>query len=344
MPNKIEQGHFGKTRDGKEISRFKFSNLNNVTVEIINFGCYITSINVPDRNGKFKDIALGYNTIEEYEDDQFYLNSVVGRCANRICKGKFTIDGETHQLNVNNGPNHLHGGLCGFNKKVWEAEVHDTCLILSYTSPDMEENYPGALTVHIRYELTDDNEFNIHMTAETTKTCPVNMTQHTYFNLAGHDHGNVYDHLLTLYCDKFTPKDGTGIPLGEMAPVSGSVYDFRQPSSMGKHINEVPGDIGYDHSYRINDPSLSSTFARVEDPASGRVLEVSTNQPSVHLYSGNYLDCKGKDGSVYKKHAGFCLEQQNFPDAINQPNFPDCLLRPGKKYLHDCVYRFSIKK
>lgn len=336
---------FGTTSDGQKVDRYSFTNSNNIEVQIISFGGIITSIKVPDKTGKREDIVTGFDNIKDYEINPAYFGAIIGRVANRIHKGKFTLDGEDYSLAINNGPNCLHGGIKGFDKKVWDAAIEGDLLKLSLTSPDGEENFPGTVKCTVTYELNNDNELVIDYSATTDKTTLINLTNHAYFNLAGHKEANVYDHTITLNAEKFTPKNEDGIPTGEIAGVNGTVFDLRSPTLMGQHINNIPGDIGYDHNFCITSDNKEKKFAaKVEHEASGRVLETYTNQQGVQLYTGNYLnDIKGKDGACYGKHGAFCLETQVYPDAIHHTNFPSCVLKPGETYRHTTWYKFSVK-
>ncbi len=341
----IEKQAFGKTKDGKEVDLYTLVNANGLKVKIMTYGGIVTSLEVPDRDGKLADIVLGYDTLDEYIKSSPYFGALIGRFGNRIAKGKFTLKGTEYTLATNNGPNHLHGGIKGFDKVVWDAEAMETnegpALKLTYTSPDGEEGYPGTLSCTVIYTLTDDNELKVSYEAETDKPTIVNLTHHSYFNLAGYDSGDILDHKLMINADNFTPVDDTLIPTGEIKPVKGTPMDFTKPTAIGSRIEQVPG--GYDHNYVLNNSDGSLALAAsAYDPKTGRLMEIYTTEPGIQFYSGNFLDgtLKGK-GAIYNKHDGFCLETQHFPDSPNKSNFPSVLLKPGKKYTHLTVHKFS---
>ncbi|XP_078000167.1 galactose mutarotase-like [Glandiceps talaboti] len=335
---------FGKTKDGKEVKRYKLKNSNGMTVELISVGAAITSVQVPDKAGNYKDVVPGYPTVEGYETDPFFYGVVVGRAANRTAKGKLSIDGQEYQLTVNNGPNHLHGGYHGFCKAFWDSSIEDDLVKFTYVSPDGEEGYPGELTTQVTYQLTEDNEIIFHVTASCKKATLVNLVNHCYFNLAGHDAPNIYDHQITIPADSYTPLDETSVPTGEIKAVQGTLFDLREPVTVGDRIHKVPG--GYDINFCYGPSNNRHLYARLVDPKSGRLLEAYTTQPGVQFYTGNFLDGSsvGKDGAKYPKHSGLCLEAQNYPDAANHPNFPNAVLRPGETYDHTTWYKFSVTK
>jgi aldose 1-epimerase len=344
---------YGKMpKDGPTVDEYTMTNKNGMTMKVITLGGIVTEIHVPDKNGKMADVCLGCSNLEEYLEGHPFFGSIVGRVGNRIAKGKFTLNGKEYTLAVNNGPNHLHGGTKGFDKKVWKArpdpEKEVPTLVLDYRSKDGEEGYPGDLDVEITYRLLDTNAWEITYVAKTDKPTPVNLTQHCYFNLAGHDSGTILDHLLQIDADKYTPTDDTLIPTGKIEPVKGTPFDFTTPTPIGKHIKEIKADPqGYDLNYVLNGKAGElRQIAQVTDPKSGRVMTVSTTQPGVQFYSGNFLDGKqkGKGGVRYKQYAGFCLETQHFPDSVNHPEFPSVILEPGKFYGHTTVYTFSTAK
>jgi len=343
---------YGKTKDGTPVEEYTLVNKNGVTMKVITYGGIVTEIHVPDKAGKFADVCLGCTDLAEYEEGHPFFGAIAGRVANRIAKGKFTLDGKEYTLAVNNGPNHLHGGKVGFDKRVWKAEGSDLgdrkALVLKYTSKDGEEGYPGNLDATVTYVLNDANEWHINYKATTDKATPINLTQHCYFNLAGHDSGTILDQVLQIDADKYTPTDDTLIPTGKIESVKGTPFDFTTPTPIGKHIKEIKADPqGYDLNYVLNGKAGElRQIAQVTDPKSGRVMTVSTTQPGVQFYSGNFLDGKqkGKGGVRYKQYAGFCLETQHFPDSVNHPEFPSVILEPGKFYGHTTVYTFSTAK
>lgn len=338
---------FGKTGD-KEVFLYTMTNSNGITVKITNYGGIITSILVPDQNGKMGDIVLGFDSLDGYLKNSPYFGVIVGRYANRIAKGKFMLNGKTFKLAINNGNNSLHGGLKGFDKVIWDAmEIEDstgTHLRLTYLSKDGEEGYPGNLKVVVVYTLNDRNELTMVIEAETDKPTPVNICNHSYFNLSEAD-TNILGHILTLYADQFTEVNSELIPTGRLPFVRKSPMDFNNSIAIGERIAQVKG--GYDHNYvlqkKTGEPSMA---AKVFDPRTGRQVEIMTTQPGVQFYSGNFLDgtITGKGNKVYKKHYGLCLETQHFPDSPNQPEFPNTILKPGEKYVHKTVYKFSVLK
>jgi len=345
----IEKQPFGKTTDRKKVDLYTLTNTNGLTAKITNYGGIVTSLQVPDRNGNFTDIVLGYDNLNDYiKNNSPYFGAIVGRFAGRIAKGKFTLKGVEYKLATNDGPNHLHGGIKGFDKVVWNAQQMQTdegpALKLTYLSPDGEEGYPGNLACTVIYTLTNNNELKVSYEAETDKTTIVNFTHHSYFNLAGHNSGNILGHILMINADSFAATDDTFIPTGEIKPIKGTPLDFTKPAPIGSNIAKTNG--GYEHTYVLNNPSGSlALIARAYEPKTGRVMEVLTTQPGVKLYTGNYLDgsITGKDKAVYNKHAAFCLETQHLPDSPNHSNFPSTVLNPGEKYKHIIVYKFSVK-
>jgi aldose 1-epimerase len=329
-------------------------NARGMEVRVIPYGGIVTSIRVPDRNGRFDDVVLGYDDAESYRrNNEPYMGAIIGRYANRIAKGMFTLDGQIYQLATNNRPNHLHGGNKGFDKVVWQAEEFRNAagagILLRYTSADGEENYPGTLKVQVTYTLSDNNELIIDYVATTDRATPINLTHHSYFNLTSANR-DVLDHELTINADHYTPIDPTSIPTGEIAPVEGTPFDFRKPISIGARIKDDNEQLrngrGYDHNFVLNRQGEGLVHAaHVYEPSSGRVIDVSTTEPGVQFYSGNFLDgsIKGKFGRVYQQRFGFCLETQHFPDSPNQPQFPSTILRPGSEYRSRTVYAFSVK-
>jgi aldose 1-epimerase len=337
---------FGETEDGQAVERFLLTNKNGLRVSLINYGAIVMSIDVPDRDGQFANINLGFDNLEGYLNNAPYLGAICGRFANRIAHGKFSVDGTEYTLAVNNGPHHLHGGLKGFDKVVWQAEQvegdGEVGVRFTYLSPDGEEGYPGNLTTTVTYTLTDQDELRIDYTAQTDKATPLNLTNHCYWNLAGADSGTtIYDHVLTLNADEYIPVDETKIPTVDSAPVADTPMDFTQPTKIGARIDQLGN--GYDHCYILNkgDEPLRLA-ARVHEPTSGRVLEIYTTEPGVQLYTGNYLDGSEATGG-YKQHQGFCLECQHLPDSPNRPAYPNTILQPGDVYTQTTVHRFSVE-
>jgi len=348
----VEKTSYGTTKDGQAVDLYTLTNAKGVVAKVMTYGALLTELHVPDRAGQLADVVLGFKTLQGYEGGHPYFGATVGRVANRIAKGRFRLGGQEYTLAVNNGPNHLHGGLKGFDKRVWKAQAvraaGGAAVRFTYTSADMEEGYPGALTATVTYTLTHSNELRLDYTATTDKPTIVNLTNHSYFNLAGDGQGTILDHELTILADRYTPVDGTLIPTGEIASVRGTVMDFYRATPIGVRISEVPGPApgGYDHNYVLSHGGrVLAMSATVREPKSGRVMEVLTSEPGVQLYTGNFLDgtITGKAGVAYQKHFGFCLETQHFPDAINHPNFPPVVLQPGRTFKSTTVYRFSAR-
>ncbi len=344
----IKKQAFGKTADGKDVDLYTLTNANGLKTEIMTYGGIVRTLEVPDRDGNLGDIVLGYDSLDKYIENNPYFGALVGRCGNRIAKGKFTLNGVEYTLATNNGPNHLHGGVKGFDKVVWDAEPMEdettsVGLKLTYLSKDGEEGYPGNLKCTVIYTLTNDNELKVSYEAETDKTTVINLTHHSYFNLGGHGSGDILGHELMLTADNFTPVDEGLIPTGEIKPVKGTLMDFTRPMPIGARIAQVKG--GYDHNFVLNNSGGSLALAAsVYEPNTGRVMEISTTEPAIQFYSGNFLDGSNKGkGAVYNKHNGFCLETQHFPDAPNKPGFPSIVLKPGDKYTHLTVHKFSAK-
>jgi aldose 1-epimerase len=334
--------------DGKTVHLVTLTNANKMQVKITNFGGIVNQIVVPDKNGKFENIVLGFDSLAPYEGDIPYFGAIVGRYGNRIAKGKFTLNGTEYTLAVNNGVNHLHGGLKGFNKRVFELDtayaVNDSAVVsLSYLSADMEEGYPGNLRIKITYTLTNNNELKIGYEAETDKPTVLNLTNHSYFNLTACKE-NVLNHELVLPADSITPTDSTLIPTGVLQAVAGTPFDFTTAHKIGERIDQVPG--GYDVNYKLrNKTGQYVQAAEVYEPVSGRLLQAYTTEPGVQFYSGNFLNgtITGFNNTVYQKHFGFCLEMQHFPDSPNHPQFPSVVLNPGEKYTQHTMYRFSTR-
>ena len=354
----ITKKPWGKTSDGAAVELYTLTNANGMQVSISDYGALVTSLLVPDRDGKLEDVVLGYETVDDYIKDSPYFGAVVGRYGNRIAKGSFTLDGKTYdKLAINNEPNHLHGGLKGFDKVVWKAKPFETengpALELTYRSVDGEEGYPGNLDVKITYMLGNDNTLAVNYEATTDKATPINLTQHSYFNLAGQGNGDILKHEVMLNADGFTPVDETLIPTGEIKPVEGTPFDFRKPTAIGARVDDTSDEQikfggGYDHNFVLNKEGTkdATLAARVTEPTTGRMMEVYTTEPGVQFYVGNFLDgsLTGKGGKVYQKRYGFCLETQHYPDSPNQPNFPSTILKPGEKYDTTTVFKFKTDK
>ena len=344
---------FGKNMFGEAVDVFTLSNAGGMKVKILNYGGIIQSLSVPDRNGVFADVVLGFDSSAEYNQQSPYFGALVGRFANRINNGKFTLDGVNYSLAKNNGTNALHGGLRGFDKRVWNAEIleKENALKLTYISADGEEGFPGEVKSTVVYTLTDANELKIDYAAETTKATPYNITNHSYFNLAGHDSGSAINQILTINADAFLPTDETAIPYGNEMPVEGTPFDFRTPRVIAERIDATDEQLrfagGYDHNFCLNKKSAGelSFCARAGDSQSGRVMEVFTTEPGVQFYAGNFLDgtVNGKGGRPVVKRAGFCLETQHYPDSPNQPQFPNTIIRPGAPYKSQTVFKFSVE-
>jgi aldose 1-epimerase len=344
----VFKGGFGTLPDGRRVELYTLVNRNGLKARLIDYGATLVELTAPDRNGRFGDIVLGFDSLEGYLKSSPYFGCIVGRYGNRIAKGRFTLDGVEYKLAVNNGANHLHGGLVGFDKVLWTAEPVSVegarGVRFSYLSPDGEEGYPGNLRVTVTYLLTDANELTIRYEAETDKATPVNLTHHSYFNLAGQGNGDILGHELTLFAPSYAPVDEGLIPTGLIAAVAGTPFDFMKPETIGARIAQVPG--GYDHNFVLGSGGGKlAPAATVYEPAGGRVLDILTTEPGIQFYAGNFLDgtIVGKDGKAYPKHAGFCLETQHFPDSPNRPEFPTTILRPGTKYESLTVHKFSTK-
>jgi aldose 1-epimerase len=348
----ISKSAYGTTADGKAVDEYTLTNANGVEVKIITYGGIITSVRVPDRNGNLADVVLGLNNLADYETKNPYFGAIIGRYGNRIANATFSIDGEDYTLAANNGVNSLHGGVKGFDKQVWtakEVEGDDVGLELTYTSADGEEGYPGNLSVTVVYTLTADNAIKIDYTATTDKATPVNLTNHSYFNLAGNGSGSIYDHVIQIDADKYTPVDATLIPTGELADVAGTPFDFRSAKTIGGGIRSGDEQVvlgrGYDHNFVLSRESESDLelAARVYEPGSGRGLEVWTTEPAIQFYTGNFLDgtVVGTSGGMYRQGDGFCLETQHYPDSPNQADFPSTTLQPGDTYQTTTIYKFT---
>lgn len=339
----VAKESFGQTGDGQNVDAFVFAG-EGLAVKIINYGATIVSVEAPDRDGRMADVVLGFDDMAGYQGaDNPYFGACCGRYANRIAKGKFTLDGVEHSLAVNNGPNALHGGLVGFDKKIWDAEiVGENAVKMSLTSSDGEEGYPGTLKVELTYTVVG-GEIKIDYTATTDKKTVVNLTNHSYFNLTGG--GTIHDHLMQIHADRYTVVDGDCTPSGELRAVAGTEMDLREPTPVGRNIAAVQGK-GYDHNYCINqaDEGELTLAARVVEPESGRTLECWTTEPGVQFYAAGWVEnVRGKGGAVYNAQEAFCLETQHYPDSPNHPEFPSTLLAPGETYTHTCIYRFGVE-
>jgi aldose 1-epimerase len=350
---------FGKTSDGTEVQLYTLTNAHGLKATITTYGGTLTSLLVPDKNGKLGDVVLGFDDLNGYTNAQYlkegpYFGALIGRFGNRIAKGKFTVEGKQYTLAKNNGENTLHGGIKGFDKVLWQAEPGTSAdgqtLTLTYRSKDGEEGFPGNLTVKVVYTLTGNDALRLDYTATTDKATPINLTNHSYFNL---NHGQAKDalgHVLTLNADRFTVVDATLIPTGELRPVQGTPMDFREPHTIGERIRQVPGDApgGYDHNWVLADKMRTSPelAATVYEPVSGRTMDLYTDQPGVQFYSGNFLkgNLSGKGNTKYAQNYGFCLETQHFPDSPNQPKFPSTILKPGETFHSTTEYRFGVRK
>jgi aldose 1-epimerase len=358
----ITQAPFGSLPDGAPVTQYTLVNRHGMTVRILDFGGIITQIHVPDRDGRFADVALGFDELTPYLGESPYFGALIGRYGNRIGKGRFVIGSHKYELATNDGNNHLHGGKRGFDKVLWQASVEGRELHLRYLSKDGEEGYPGNLDARVVYSLTDDNEIVVRFSATTDQPTPVNLTQHSYFNLAGiQGCGDILGHELFIDAAGFVPIDAESIPLGEVRPVAGTPFDFRQPRTIGSQIGgqtgaqtgvqedqQLANGQGYDHCFVLDKPAGSRELTlavRVRDPGSGRVLELLTQEPGVQFYSGNFLDGKlaGK-GCAYPFRGGFAIEPEHFPDSPNQPAFPNTILQPGETYATESRFRFSVDK
>jgi aldose 1-epimerase len=335
------------TADGKEVNLYTLKNAKGMEVKITNFGGIVTAIMAPDKNGNFENVVLGLDSLSQYQANTNFLGITVGRYANRIAKGKFTLNGVEYTLATNNGANHLHGGVKGFGKVVWDAKeitgADSVALELTYLSKDMEEGYPGNLTSKVTYVLTNNNELKIYYEAETDKPTVINLTNHSYFNLSACKE-SILGEELKIYGDSITPTDSTLIPTGEIKATAGTGFDFSTTHKIGERIDSIPG--GYDINYKLNRAGSDLTLAvELYDPTSGRFMETYTTEPGMQFYSGNFLDgtITGQGGVVYQKYYGLCLEAQKFPDSPNQPKFPTTTLNPDEKYTQLTIYKFSVK-
>ena len=356
----ITKADFGKTPDGTPVEIYTLHNAKGAEARIITYGGIVQKLSMPDKNGVYADVVNGFDTLNGYTDPKYvgacpYFGALIGRYGNRIGGAKFTLEGQTYQLATNNGPNSLHGGLKGFDKVVWTAVKADVGpegprLVLNYLSKDGEEGFPGNLNVTATYTLTDDNALKLEFSATTDKPTVVNLTHHSYFNLAGQGNGDILGHLLYINADKTTPVDAGLITTGAFADVAGTPFDFRTPTAIGAHIDDPDNVLqygpGYDHNWVINKPfGQFGLMARVVSPTSGRVMEVWSDEPGLQFYAGNFLDgtLTGKDGKVYQKRYAFCMEPQHYPDSPNKPNWPSVELKPGQTYHNTIEYKFSAE-
>ena len=352
LTTEISKAPFGKTKDGKSVEIYTLTNSRGSEATIITYGGAVVSLKVPDKTSTLGDVVLGFDSIADYERHAAYFGALIGRYGNRIAKGKFTIDKREYSLAKNNGENHLHGGVKGFDKVVWTAKPsidrNGAHLELNYLSADGEEGYPGNLKVNVAYSLTEDNKLEIAYSATTDKATVVNLTHHSYFNLAGT--GDILGHRLILNAGRYTPTDKGSIPTGDLADVTGTPFDFRKETEIGERIGQDNEQLkfgkGYYHNWVLTRKGKGVELAaRVFEPTSGRVMEVFTTGPGIQFYSGNFLDASvpGKGGKSYPYRSGFCLETQHFPDSPNHQNFPSTVLRPGQKYSQTTIYAFSVR-
>jgi aldose 1-epimerase len=349
----VKVSYFGKTAEGQEVRAFTITNAKGTKVKLLTRGATLAEWHVPDKNGKMDDVVFGFDDVAGYESKgNGYFGATVGRVANRIAGGKFTLDGKQYKLAKNDGPNTLHGGVKrSLDKVIWDGQPFEKGqgqgVVFKYISPDGEEGFPGQLTIRVTYTLTDKNEIRIDYEAGTTKATPVNLTNHAYFNLSGAGSPTILDHELMLAADRFAPVDETLIPTGEIAPVAGTPLDFREFHKIGERVDQLddkPGK-GYDHNFVLNNQDGDLALAaRVRDPKSGRILSVFTTEPGIQFYGGNFLDgVKGKAGKAYPYRSGLCLETQHFPNSVNTPKFPSTILQPGEAYKHTCVYQITTE-
>lgn len=344
----IEKSDFGKTADGVAVDLYTCTNANGAVLKMTNFGATVVALEVPDRDGTLANVNMGFDKVDGYLGEHPYFGATVGRYCNRIAKAKFSLDGEEYTLAANNDENSLHGGEVGFNKVVWTAEPVTTDsgvgIAFTYESKDGEEGYPGNLTAKAVYTLTNDNELVVELSAETDKATPVNLTNHNYWNLGGAGTGTIRDHILVIPAEKYLPVDATLIPTGELADVADTPLDFTKPQVIGARLDKIEADpVGYDHCYALGgEIGEMKLAAKVADPDTGRVMEIQTTQPGLQFYSGNFLD--GTEASNgYQQYDGLCLETQHYPDSPNQPNFPTTILKPGEKYYHKTVHKFTAE-
>jgi aldose 1-epimerase len=356
MSSSVTREPFGTTPEGEAVEIFTLTNASGIEIKAISYGGIIVSIKTPDREGNLGDIVLGFDNLQPYLDGSPYFGSIIGRYGNRIGDAEFVLDGETHPLAANDGNNHLHGGTKGFDKVVWSGEPFEdesgVGVVFRYTSPDGEEGYPGTLQVEVTYTLAPLSTLVVDYLATTDRATPVNLTQHSYFNLKDAGASNILGHELMIAADGFTPVDATLIPTGEIASVTGTPFDFTTPHTIGERIEADHPQLGfgggYDHNWVLDGTPADgmSLAAHVHEPTTGRTLEILTTEPAIQFYSGNFLDGthKGKGGVVYELHTGFCLETQHYPDSPNKPDFPSTILRPGEEYRTTTVFRFGVER
>ena len=352
-PEILPSENFTGEIDGKKVQLFTIKNQNGMVSQVTNLGGKIVTLWTPDKDGNFEDIVLGYDNLEGYQNSsEIYFGALIGRYGNRIGKGKFELNDSVYTLATNNNENHLHGGVKGFNHVMWDVnQIDDQTLELTYLSKDMEEGYPGNLDVKVKYQLTDNDELKIEYWATTDEATPVNLTHHGFYNLHGAGNGSVNDHIMQINADSYTPVDAGLIPTGEIAPVEGTPMDFRKATVIGDRVDndfeQLKFGTGYDHNWVINASDEKLNFAaKVVEPASGRTMEVYTNEPGIQFYGGNFLNGTeiGKGGKSYEFRTAFCLETQHFPDSPNKPNFPSTILNPGEEYYSVCVYKFGVEE
>jgi len=352
---RVTQAPIAKTADGQNVDLITLRNNSGITLSAVNYGGTILSLKTPDRTEQFDDIVLGFDTVAQYEKESPYFGCIIGRYGNRIAKGKFTLDGKTYTLATNNNANHLHGGVKGWDKKVWAAQTFNDArgvgVTFTLTSPDGDEGYPGTVKAEVTYTLTDKDQLIIDYKATTDKATVINLTQHSYFNLAGAKATDILGHELTINADKYTPVDAGLIPTGELANVEGTPFDFRKSTAIGARIGQaneqLKRGLGYDHNWVLNRQGTGlSLAAKVYEPLTGRTMEITTTEPGIQFYSGNFLDGKlnGKGGRNYPQRSGFCLETQHYPDSPNQKNFPSTVLQPGQEYKTQTVFTFGVQK
>lgn len=352
QPISVESSVFGNLDSGQQVTKYTLANEAGTRISIIDLGATITELYTVDNQGEFSDIVLGFDNPQQYLTDSPYFGAVVGRFGNRIAQGKFSLDNKEYTLATNDGENHLHGGVVGFDKRLWDAKVNaKDSVTFTLLSADGDEGYPGALTVSVTYQLTDDNRLVVDYDATTDQATVVNVTQHSYFNLAGHNSGDILNHEMMINADRFTPVNKTLIPTGELAPVADTAMDFNQATKIGARINSDEQQLafggGYDHNWVLNkkQPNEMSLAAQVYEQTSGRTLAIYTDEPGIQFYSGNFLDgsFSAKNNAVYQYRSGFCLETQHFPDSPNQANFPSTVLRPGEQYKTRTIFEFGVK-